>query len=67
MLIKIILIIILWSVCWGGCMGELYYLERESYDFDDILIVFALVVSPMFIIGMGVFILIYKTVNNKKG
>ena len=47
-------------------MGELYYLEHENYEFTDMYIVFSIFFAPFIFVGLGVFILVYKNMKNKK-
>lgn len=66
MIIKIILILVVWAIFWGGSMGEFYYLDRENYEFTDIFVIVSFFLAPFIFVGVGVFILIYKNMKNKK-
>ena len=65
MLLKIIILLVIWAIAWGACMGELYLMEKDNFDINDSTIIFAFIFAPMALIGYSVFMLIYK-ISEKK-
>lgn len=66
MLLKIIILLVIWAIAWGACMGELYLMEKDNFDINDSTILFAFIFAPMAFIGYSVFMLIYKLSKNKE-